>query len=233
MQSVLGQEYKNIDYILVDGGSSEESLALGSQLKRDGLVRAFVRESDRGPYDAMAKGAAIATGDYICFLNSGDTFASSGTLAQVASSLQQQNPDCLIGWGRLGDQIWSTWLSDRSAVRMASLGFCHQAEFIRLEVFRAVPFRNTSQTDNDTFQLAEIIDRGFRVEILSKVLAIRDPSPGLSAWGELSTLSVLSTLRESYGFSESDAQNILAFRRRAEAQQSIRQMLNWKSLSTS
>jgi glycosyltransferase involved in cell wall biosynthesis len=223
--SVLSQTGAQVEWILVDGGSCNRSHQMAEDLKKDGHLQTVVRGTDRGPYDAMTKGAKLAQGGVICFLNSGDVFYGSGTLQRVTELLEQHRPEVLVGWGQLGHTIQGSWLSQLPAVRMASLGFCHQAAYYRKEAFAAVPFRNASQTDNDTHQLAALIERGYRVKIVPELLANRDTTPGLSAWGAVSTQSVLATLKDDYGLRADEAETILAFRRRAEDPATIRGLL--------
>ena len=72
LQSVLEQTYKNYEYLLIDGGSKDDTVA---KAKASGIEFAqIVSEPDNGLYDAMNKGMALATGDYLCFLNAGDAF---------------------------------------------------------------------------------------------------------------------------------------------------------------
>jgi glycosyltransferase involved in cell wall biosynthesis len=74
IQSVLNQTYDNIEYIIVDGGSHDDTLAIIKQY--DFGIDLWLSESDRGLYDAMNKGIRQASGDWLNFLNAGDTFDS-------------------------------------------------------------------------------------------------------------------------------------------------------------
>ncbi len=81
MLSVLGQTYRNIEYIIVDGLSNDGTLDI---VKKHGDKTAkLISEKDEGIYDAMNKGLAAATGDYVIFMNSGDEFYAADTVAQV------------------------------------------------------------------------------------------------------------------------------------------------------
>ncbi|MBU6193180.1 MAG: glycosyltransferase, partial [Bacteroidetes bacterium] len=77
MQSVLEQVGVRVDYVVVDGaskdGTAERLRAFGEKVQGGSLVYRWVSEPDRGLYDAMNKGLAMATGDYVLFLNAGDT----------------------------------------------------------------------------------------------------------------------------------------------------------------
>ena len=80
MLSVLNQTYPNIEYILIDGLSTDGTL--GVIKKYQGRIR-LISEKDGGIYDAMNKGLAIATGDYVLFMNSGDEIYAPDTVAKI------------------------------------------------------------------------------------------------------------------------------------------------------
>jgi len=225
-RSVISQNYTNIEYIIIEGGSEDGSAELCEFLLENQLITRYLHEKDEGVYHAMSKGGRLATGEYICFLNSGDVFHDSETISKVATQAQLLcHPACLIGWGTVGKQIWATWITDIPAVRMGSLGFCHQALFIKREVFRETPFRDYTTTDNDTYQLADVIASGKRVEIISSIMANRDPNPGLSAYSTKSTASIHKTLSEYYGFTPSQCEAVLSFRRTSADSQTIISLL--------
>ena len=81
IQSVLGQTYPHIEYIVIDGGSTDGTVDIikryASQLTH------WVSEADQGIYDAMNKGIALASGEWICFINAGDRFDSSTVVEAI------------------------------------------------------------------------------------------------------------------------------------------------------
>lgn len=83
INSVVKQTLKNFEYIIVDGGSTDNTLSV---IKRyadcDTRVR-FISEKDNGIFDAMNKGLALASADYVLFLNAGDVFASDDILKKI------------------------------------------------------------------------------------------------------------------------------------------------------
>jgi len=79
--SVLNQTYSNIEYIIVDGLSTDGTFQMIKQYQD--RVSKIISEKDRGIYDAMNKGLALATGDYVIFMNSGDEFYDAGTVTAV------------------------------------------------------------------------------------------------------------------------------------------------------
>ncbi|MFD1769671.1 glycosyltransferase family 2 protein [Sphingobacterium suaedae] len=84
LMSIQSQTTPNFEYIIIDGGSTDGSVDL---IRDFSQVNHWVSEKDAGVYDAMNKGIKIAKGDYILFLNSGDTLFSSKTLENVLPEL--------------------------------------------------------------------------------------------------------------------------------------------------
>lgn len=74
----MSQTYPHVEYIIVDGASKDNTLALIKKYRE--RIQTVVSEPDKGLYDAMNKGIALAHGDYLCFLNAGDCFHSEHTL---------------------------------------------------------------------------------------------------------------------------------------------------------
>jgi glycosyltransferase involved in cell wall biosynthesis len=81
IQSVLNQTYKNIEYIVVDGGSTDGTLGIIEKYKN--AIDHIISEKDEGIADAMNKGSALSTGEYIFFLHSDDYFKSNNILEKA------------------------------------------------------------------------------------------------------------------------------------------------------
>src|SRR5579863_7406616 len=79
--SVLNQTYPHIEYIVVDGLSTDGTLEIIKRYKTK--ISKLISEKDEGIYDAMNKGLAVATGDYVVFMNSGDEFYEAETVSKV------------------------------------------------------------------------------------------------------------------------------------------------------
>ncbi|MEN8122835.1 MAG: glycosyltransferase family 2 protein [Bacteroidota bacterium] len=92
--SVISQTYTDLEYIVVDGGSSDESPEIIK--KYEAGINKWISEPDKGIYDAMNKGLKMATGDYILFLNAGDIFYSPETLEKIPFE-KYPNADILYG----------------------------------------------------------------------------------------------------------------------------------------
>lgn len=92
--SVLSQQYKNIEHIIVDGASSDNTLAIA---KASGHTGPVISEPDKGIYDAMNKGIKMATGDIVGILNSDDQFYNDEVITSVVQAFEDQNTDATIG----------------------------------------------------------------------------------------------------------------------------------------
>lgn len=93
--SVLNQTYDNIEYIIIDGGSTDGTVDIIKKYA-DHLAY-WISEPDKGIYDAMNKGIAVATGDYINFMNAGDTFALDSTIANTFADADIVRADVIYG----------------------------------------------------------------------------------------------------------------------------------------
>ena len=94
-QSIKNQSYQNIEYIVVDGGSSDDTLKIIKNY--NSCISNYISESDKGLYDAMNKGIALATGDLIGVLNSDDIFLDVFVLENIAKFHQENDIDASIG----------------------------------------------------------------------------------------------------------------------------------------
>ena len=95
IKSVLEQTYKNIEYIIVDGASTDGTTDVIK--KYSNKISKFISEADNGLYDAMNKGIDMLSGDYVCFLNSGDRFFDENTVENIFNTCQNQQIDVYYG----------------------------------------------------------------------------------------------------------------------------------------
>jgi len=99
LESVLFQTFTNIEYLVVDGASTDDTIEIikAYEPKFEGRMH-WISEPDRGLYDAMNKGIQMATGDIIGFLNSDDIYSSPDTIAGIAACFQN-NADVQAVYG--------------------------------------------------------------------------------------------------------------------------------------
>lgn len=95
INSVLSQDYNDIEYIIIDGHSSDGTKEVIQ--KYSDRITKWISEKDNGIYDAMNKGIHMATGDIIGILNADDLYANNHTLSNIVSQFIQKNADALYG----------------------------------------------------------------------------------------------------------------------------------------
>lgn len=95
IDSVVAQTYTNIEHIVIDGASTDGTLAVIDRY-RSKLAK-VISETDHGIYDAMNKGLSLATGDIIGFLNADDIYTQNDILETVAKLMAQDNLDAIMG----------------------------------------------------------------------------------------------------------------------------------------
>lgn len=98
IDSVLNQSWTHIEYIVVDGGSNDDTLKIIKEFEPrfNGRMK-WISEPDKGIYDAMNKGIRMATGDVVGMLNSDDFYTSDDVLQRVAEAFGCDNPDAVYG----------------------------------------------------------------------------------------------------------------------------------------
>ncbi len=95
IKSVLSQTYTNIEYIVVDGASKDGTVDVIK--KYEDKISTFVSERDKGIYDGLNKGVALATGDIIAFLHSDDIYENENVIADVVKLFETTNTDSIYG----------------------------------------------------------------------------------------------------------------------------------------
>lgn len=153
MQSVAAQDYPYVEHLVVDGNSQDGTLAVFhhfQELNSNATVPHELvcrSENDEGLYDAMNKALALATGDYICFLNAGDRLHSPHTLSLIAAHAEGRpaviygDTDLVDDEGRfvrhrrLHPDENTTWRSFKNGMLI-----CHQAFYARMDLARSTPY---------------------------------------------------------------------------------------------
>lgn len=96
IKSVLSQNYANIEYIIVDGGSKDSTVQIIEKYR--GFIHQFISEKDEGIYDAINKGISQSTGDIVGILNSDDIFSKENIIHEVANIfIEKPQFDSIIG----------------------------------------------------------------------------------------------------------------------------------------
>jgi glycosyltransferase involved in cell wall biosynthesis len=122
IESVLSQDYPHIEYIVVDGASRDGTAdlvrAYGSRIAR------FISEPDRGIYDAMNKGLALATGDVVGMLNSDDVYADTHAVSSLIAAMRAASTDAVFA-----DLVYVDRIDTSRVVRYYDSGGWRPARF--------------------------------------------------------------------------------------------------------
>ncbi|MBB3063178.1 glycosyltransferase [Microbulbifer rhizosphaerae] len=94
IESVLGQNYPHIEYIIVDGGSTDGTIKIVEEYRH--RITTIISEPDSGIYDAMNKGITVATGDIVGILNSDDVYTDNQVITDVASEFEASGADSVF-----------------------------------------------------------------------------------------------------------------------------------------
>lgn len=157
LMSVATQDYANIEHLIIDGGSKDETMNVVSKF---GHVAVAISEKDGGIFHAMNKGLQLCTGDVICFLNSDDWYISPTVISSVVNYLQ--NSHCNVAYGDLQyvqqfnpERIVRTWKSGRFRRKNLYYGWMppHPAFFAKKEVYEEVGFFNTELNSAADYEL--------------------------------------------------------------------------------
>lgn len=189
IQSVINQTYDNVEYIIVDGGSTDGTLDIIH--KYEHAIDYWVSEPDQGIYDAMNKGISLATGDWINFMNAGDIFYQDTTISEIFSGTIASNTTFLYGDVSVdyGDCEIIKTASNLKQIHKCMV-FSHQSLFVRTDYLECNPFDLTykSAADYNLIYKAYIHNAGFMYidKVISKVIA-----------GGVSDTQRLRSIRES------------------------------------
>lgn len=156
LDSVANQTYSEIEHIVMDGQSKDGTLTLLQQATNPRLV--WKSEPDNGLYDAMNKAAQLATGDYLCFLNAGDTFHAEDSVHIMMTQAQANYmPDIIYGETAIVDDN-GTFLHLRRLRAPRTLSWtsfkhgmvvCHQAFVVKRTLFEPYNLRYRFSSDFD------------------------------------------------------------------------------------
>ena len=154
--SIINQEYNNIEFIIIDGDSDDGTVDLIKQY--ESKINYWTSKPDNGLYDAMNKGIAAATGDYVWFLNAGDILKNEKVVANIAHiSEKNMIPDIIYGETDLIDADGNVFAERRLKVpeRLTWKSFkmgmlvCHQAFIVKRDIVQEYDLQYQFSADFD------------------------------------------------------------------------------------
>lgn len=143
IQSVISQKHPDIEYIVIDGGSTDNTLQIIEQYRS--AISFFVSEPDKGIYDAINKGIKKATGQIIGTLNADDRLADDQVISGVAQVFTQQDIDAVYGNLNFVDvtgKITRKWVSKQCRANSFNRGFMppHPTFYCKRDLFKKLGF---------------------------------------------------------------------------------------------
>ena len=191
VESVLAQDYPDIEYLIVDGASCDNSLAVIRRYEGEERITKIVSEPDSGMYEAINKGINMATGDIVGLLHSDDFFYSPHVITDIVSVFRDTGADIVYGNGLYVDaadtgRVVRNWVSGRYRRWKVRLGWLplHPTVYIRREVLERCGLYDESYkiaSDSD-FLVRYLYENRLHVEYLDKYF-VKMRMGGLSTGG--------------------------------------------------
>lgn len=148
IKSIISQDYENIEYILIDAGSTDGTLDIIKEY--EGYINYFSSEEDDGIYDGMNKGISVASGEVVGILNSDDFYPNSYIVSNVARTFEKRNCDAVYGdlvYVKFydTDKIVRYWQSGNYSVKKIKNGWMlpHPTFFVKREMYEKYGYYNT------------------------------------------------------------------------------------------
>lgn len=140
IESVLSQDYDDIEYIVVDAASTDSTLSIINEYRDK--INVIISEVDSGMYEGLNKGIKLATGDIIGMLHSDDVFYATDTLSLVVHEFNRTKADLVYGNGIFvsntnSNEVVRDWVSGQYLKRRVKRGWLplHTTVFVRREMF--------------------------------------------------------------------------------------------------
>lgn len=174
--SVINQTYNNVEYIIIDGASTDGTLEILNKYRDE--ISIVVSEPDKGIYDAMNKGIDIATGEWINFMNAGDVFYNFEVITNVVRNIDD-NADAVFG--DVAITIDNVKYREKAIPFYEhlplhhSMGFNHQATFVKTKVARRLKFNLSYKFASDYNMIITIYRQGgIFQQLQDTIIAIYD-----------------------------------------------------------
>lgn len=191
MRSVLEQSFDNIEYIIVDGFSTDRTVerAKGFIEKYNRRNVYIISEPDKGIFDAMNKGIKIASGDYINFMNVGDVFYDENVIENLFGNMLSLEYGVVFGDQYINKErkkVMTPFIYKNSGFK--NMGICHQCIFVRTDLAKSHFFDTTYKVCADYNMIMTLYREGYKFLDTHKPVAIYDMS-GYSAQNRVTQIN--------------------------------------------
>ena len=206
MRSVCDQDYPNMEYMIIDGASKDNTLKIAEDIRNEylgksGLKIVIISEPDRGIYDAMNKGIAAASGQWILFMNAGDYFYTVDSVSRMFEIQPDDNIMAVYGnserfLGASKKVIKAGKLEDIASG--IPLPFCHQAIFVRSQCLKKVGFDTNYKQAADYDFFVKCYLQGYHFAYVDTIVCCYNMD-GISSRNNIFHLKEKMKIRETHG----------------------------------
>lgn len=224
VRSVLQQDYSNIEYIIVDGASTDSTLSI-IQKYQDRIT--LISEPDSGVYDAMNKGIDKATGEWILFMNAGDHFYSASVLSRaIESGYFTQDISVVYGDAefRLKNIAYINEASDEVSTNQY-MPFSHQAAFTRSIVAKQTKFDLTYKIAADAAFFLQLVREGYKMKHIPLTICSYNALEGLSADNDVKRCQEIVSLQAKWNGINPQSPHFKKYINDAKKRQFIKRLL--------
>lgn len=182
IESVINQTYTEFEFIIIDGGSDDGSVQTIKKFEK--RLRYWISEKDDGIYNAMNKGVKVSKGNYCLFLNSGDYLIDNYVLDDIFNKHKPQT-DIFSGIAKMNKHLWYPIEENKISLSFFYFsGFCHQATFIKRELFDLNLYDENMKIVGDSkFFIQTIINENSTYKAVHRLICYYD-EPGVSSDNE-------------------------------------------------
>ncbi|OYU97024.1 MAG: glycosyl transferase [Bacteroidetes bacterium B1(2017)] len=178
LKSAINQTFTSFELVIVDGGSKDNTLEILKPFSK--YIGTLISEKDKGIYDAMNKGILAAKGEYLYFLNAGDSFYSETVLEEIFSNPNAQNADFIYSKVETKNEPTGINYINGKPTNLKQFyshyPICHQSVFAKKELFQKLGFFNLDYplvADSEWF-IRVFKDPNLKTVFMDKVVAYYD-----------------------------------------------------------
>lgn len=181
IESLKDQDFSDYEYIVIDGASKDKTFTIAKTYEPEFDSIKIFSEPDNGIYDAMNKGITKAIGEYIYFLNAGDTFYSDHVLSDVAERIKE-GCDIYYGNVKIGEKLES-YPSKLNSFYLAwrEKMICHQAIFAKKQSLVCTQFDTSYRVCADRKWMLDCLKIGMTYKYMSNLTICNYDANGISS----------------------------------------------------
>jgi glycosyltransferase involved in cell wall biosynthesis len=179
--SILSQTYKNLEYIIIDGGSTDGTIDVIKKYEKQ--ISYWKSEPDKGVYDAMNKGIELATGEWVNFMNAGDSFYNTEVLQSLNLYFSDSQTDIIYGDTciEINNKNKYRVIPENISNIELHLPFCHQSCFVKSSIIKNNLFLLQYKYVADYAMFYKFYQLGYKFKYINHIISNYQINEGLTA----------------------------------------------------